>query len=263
MNAVYDMFGLEVEMNGLQSSRANKYFKEKGKFLKIENVYYDLTSLSTLVNLDCFNCHRIQRPCCDGSPYEFSDEYLSLIDEKVDDIIKTCLPKDKQKEYFSFMHKYGYVSLVGYDQQKIFFNPPEFLKTFTEKDMKCFFFFKDSDGIEKCMIHRYCVLKGIDFTTLKPPSCMLFPIDVINFKHSDSKKDFKMVFAITEDTKTFSRWSSEYLEFACTNKGLGYKDMFLDKDYVPAYKAQGTSFKKLFGKVAYESIDAKIGGKRK
>lgn len=157
------------------------------------NVFFDTKSLKQLIIPDCLHCYR---NCCKGKlRVPTSAEFSSLYTAHYQKILQS-IPICYREKFETFVNENG------------MFTPHIFWKKCLNAnaiDDHCCFSFVDEDGLNKCVIHKYCLDNNIDCSLFKPGSCSLFPIDIVKFKTFESSGYF--VFLACEYTCSFSRFS--------------------------------------------------------
>ncbi|WP_178020986.1 hypothetical protein [uncultured Paenibacillus sp.] len=254
----------------LQNNYNKRVFEFKGNF-------FDLQSLNRLVNLDCLNCHLAHtKLCCDGSPYPPLEEDVKRIVDRTHEILKSELSNSKYQEVSEHIENSGGIL--------------NNVRSFITYCNKCMFSIQLNDsGTYGCAIHSYALKNKLNYTSLKPTGCSMYPLDVL--KLSDGN-DF--VFGIDTDTVTeikyiegsdlieienenlgFSRWSQFDLDYICVNiahrknlikhgvtdsavsKGSISEDIFIMHEYKPIYQQEKSLIIKLYGEETYDFLHSK------
>lgn len=190
--------------------------------------------------LKCVMCHGTD--CCSGSPYSFDDVYAKRIDKIFPNLVEEGFFTADQ---LSFIQRYGYYSIDMADAYEPFDN--SMAKTIRNNGEYCVFH-GCNDNESYCILHRYALEHDIDPYEIKPPSCFLLPLDVIEFDNSDV-----LIFGYSEDTLEFTRWFDELYQFSCVNKPVGESFMCF-KDYKPLYLAQEKFIRYFFSDELFEKI---------
>ncbi|TDK54748.1 DUF3109 family protein [Bacillus salipaludis] len=264
-------------MSRILKNNANSYIERNFNktIFEYKGNLFDIKSLNRLVNLDCLNCYYAHtRLCCEGSPYPPIKEDIKEIEHIVDKIFRDTQSHEDYKQTKKHINNIGLINQEG---------------SFTSNCNKCIFFIRhDSAGNHVCAIHSFALKNNIDYTTLKPKGCMMYPIDMVDL--TDGKRfifgaDEETVIDIIEsedgsinmatDNKGFSRWNSHDLQFICLNRKerkliLDTKrtqsifgksslpdSMFKLKDYIPAYMQEKNLLISLFGMDSYKFIEKK------
>lgn len=175
------------------------FLNNNGNYIKVfsskvsSNVFFDVKSLKQLIIPDCLHCYK---NCCKGKHrVPTSTEFSTLYEEHYQKILQS-VPECYRDEFQTFVANNG------------MFMPHVFIKKFLDVktiDNHCCFSFIDENGLNKCVIHKYCLDNNIDYNLFKPGSCSLFPIDIVKFKTFESNGYF--VFLACKDTYLFSRFS--------------------------------------------------------
>lgn len=190
-------YGTQDELSKKEAFHFKKYSKRTavfsfGRFVLDPAIY-------TGVNLDCMNCHRVHSlTCCEGGqPYSTDRKSEEKLKEAAPFIIQQYLDKTRQQE----------AAKSGYMEE---FTAGPLSPTIKLCEGNCFFYVKGEEE-SYCSIHRYALDHDQSPLEVKPMSCSLFPLDIIQM---DSKL---FITAITPETASFSRWGYEYEEHFCIN----------------------------------------------
>ena len=200
-------------------------------------VYFDLCSLSIKINMDCLHCYE---NCCGGDLRVATvKEYEQLYNDKYDKIVKS-IPDCYRDEFNSFISQYGMFIKHRYYMQ--------FLNT-QAKDNRCIFSFRDKEGLNKCVIHKYCLDNNISPNLFKPGSCSLFPIDIVKFKMQEEQG--YLIFCCSNATVHFSRFAltdkrHNNVIFPCLDLSIAKKRDFSEKTIMPAYVYASSYVKEVF-----------------
>jgi hypothetical protein len=190
-------------------------------YLKELHIYID-ENLTTPVNLDCFYCHQVHgHTCCEGGqPYSMAGHNLQLFEEHAFAILKEFDPDGrylfgKQKGIFESTPATNYYPCI---------------RTFQGNCL----FLVNIEGQFLCAIHRYALDHKINPYTLKPFSCSLFPLEIIQLDHH------LFITALTKKTESFSRWGNYYRKnYCCVNPALRPKEnageYFISEQAKPAW----------------------------
>jgi hypothetical protein len=230
MSALY--YGTEEYLSKKEVFHLKKY-RKKTPFISYENFHID-PAIFTPMNLDCKHCLKVHSStCCEnGQPYSMSKETVKDLNLHAKEIIKKHLDEERLTE--ALLH--------GYMEPESQPNGARSIKT-CKGD--CFFFQKtETDSF--CSIHRYAEDNGNDPLHLKPYSCTLFPLDIIQ----DGNEIILTV--LTGETESFSRWGSEYREYLCINLDLrktrDLADEYFTTDrYKPAWEWNQSLLEHSFG----------------
>ncbi|WP_027415162.1 DUF3109 family protein [Aneurinibacillus terranovensis] len=177
----------------------------------------------TPVNLDCFNCHIVHgHNCCEGGqPYSMEGENLALFNKHALPILKKHTTSDR----------------VLYAKQKGLFEKTantNYYPSIRMYDRNCLFLIKE-EGQHICAIHRYALENRMDPAKLKPFSCSLFPLEIIEYN------DAILITALTAETECFSRWGDYYRShYSCVNAKQRPENTsghyFAEEGYIPAWE---------------------------
>jgi hypothetical protein len=234
-------------------------------------VEVDVEALQTLVLLDCANCHLAhESSCCeDGFPFPPTEDLLPMIDEHLDGIAEHLAP-----ELIRHLLRKGlyerHLETAGH-------------RTIGTYEGNCNFCRVEGQG-PACMAHRYALQSGLAPLAVKPLSCLLYPLDLIQ-----SEEDGRtLLTALTERTANFSRWGADYrLDFLCANRQLRAEvaasdasadtehgdlganirralpaEVFALENYRPAYLEGRETLTALYGADFYTELESLMGGGR-
>lgn len=235
----YVYYGTPEALSQQESYHFKKYVKRQA-FHSFQHFRID-EAVFTPVNLDCQNC-RLVHPtsCCEnGKPYTMLTEAELRLQQHASAIIHSYLTMDKQKTF----------KLSGYFEQSDTFPRYNQIKTCSQGN--CFFY--DQKG-SICSIHRYALDVNLNPLELKPFSCILFPLEII--------QDGGLIYltSLTEETRHFSRWGFEYEGYLCINRGHREaskklpKEIFSLEAYRPAWEWNRTLLQHSFGEELVEFI---------
>jgi len=278
MSFKYEVKGysfIKNPMHALFKKNANDYIQKNinKTIFKFQSNLYDIKSLSRLVNLDCLNCRSAHtRLCCNGSPYTPNSEDINIVRTNLSNIIHTVESYNEDNNIAKVIEDKGFLNDKG---------------TFIDNCGRCVFSVK-IPGADVCGIHAYALENDMKYTSLKPKSCLMYPLDMIELKNGQH-----FIFGITEgtvieveetkngnlnlkkDNQGFSRWNITDLDFVCVNKkhreniletkktkskvirGTLPKTMFKVEDYKPIYEEEKNVLIELFGEDAYQFINMK------
>jgi hypothetical protein len=188
-------FGTQEHLTNKEMFHLKKYRKNIAvynfKQFRIDPAIY------TPVNLDCSHCHLVHpSTCCEhGQPYSMSKEAEDRLDKHVPQIIANYLDEDRRVE----AAETGYMEKIPHTEE---------IQSVKTCEGDCFFYCK-TDTESFCSIHRYTEEQQWPSFMLKPFSCSLFPLDIIE------EQGEIFITALTRNTMSFSRWGSEYSGFLC------------------------------------------------
>ncbi|WP_134703496.1 DUF3109 family protein [Ammoniphilus sp. YIM 78166] len=228
--------------NDALSSKEAYHYKKYMKRANIQTMgrfHFDPV-LFTPVNLDCLNCKLVHSTtCCEGGqPYSMKPDNLNRLHLHAQEIIQTHLDPKRQKE----AQETGYIESVS----------ETFSPTIKDCEGDCFFLGKQ-ESQSFCSIHRYALENKLSPWLLKPFSCSLFPLDIIE----DGEK--LLITAITPETAPFSRWGKDYEHFFCVNYQKRKEaelspELFSLKNFKPAWTWSQELLEQSFGKECVEWI---------
>ncbi|MEW9668406.1 DUF3109 family protein [Ammoniphilus sp. 3BR4] len=230
-------FGTQDALSKKEAFHFKKYFK-KNSFFTVGEFVID-PAIFTKVNLDCMSCHLVHSStCCEGGqPYSTDRESEKKLDKAAPFIIQQYLDEKRQRE----ARESGFKEVTA---------TGPLAPTIKLCEGNCFFYVK-GDKESYCSIHRYALDHHMSPLELKPMSCSLFPLDVIQM---DSEL---FITAITPETAVFSRWGYEYEEHLCVNMKKREEissPHFSLKDYRPAWEWCMDLLKQTFGEELIDTI---------
>lgn len=214
-------FGTPDPMTPKEVYHCEKYLKRnKDKFVRVGRYLLDLAALRALFHLDCGHCRTVHRQtCCEGGqPYAVAEWQIAIL----------------EKAFPSIAGADG--RLRGRGEAQGIWDPQQTPGTIRMQHGNCMFY-QENNGRYGCAIHAYAEQAGVDLHPLKPFSCQLYPLDLI-----DTEEGI-LITAITEETSSFSRWGTDYLEqFYCASQKRRREAAHLDdhlfalEGYRPAYE---------------------------
>jgi hypothetical protein len=232
-------YGTEEYLSKKEAFHLKKYRKNT-RFIPYMHFLID-PAVFTPMNLDCKHCLKVHpSTCCEnGKPYSLSKETVKELNLHSKDIIKTHLVKERWTE--ALLH--------GYLEPE---SEPNGARSIKTCNGDCFFF-KKTDNDSFCSIHRYADDKGTDPLHLKPYSCTLFPLDIIQ----DGNEMILTV--LTKETESFSRWGTQYNGYLCIDFNLRKStalstDYFKIEDYKAAWEWNRPLLERSFGNDIIEAI---------
>lgn len=240
----YAYYGTSDPMTEREIYRVEKYIRQnKKQFIRIEQYLIDIPALQRLFMLDCFQCKQVhQVTCCEeGQPYAIHYQQVKPMEEYV---------RKMNTEYMlagaaQIIQEKGIWELGRYDT----------LRTYQKNCL----FATVLNGISCCSIHAHAAANNHDVFPIKPFSCMLYPIEIIQLP------ECIFITALTEETSSFSRWGNDYLDhFYCAslerrkqNEQLS-PDVFPIDQYQPAYFWGKELLERTFGHDLIERIEPHI-----
>ncbi|MBL0386621.1 hypothetical protein JJB07_08155 [Tumebacillus sp. ITR2] len=259
--------GTPLELTDGEAYHLRKYWKKGRQAHSIQSlaafdVDVDLDALRTLVQLDCANCHLAHvASCCEGGfPFPPAAELLPVLDEHLDGIA-ALLPLDVIRHLLRKGLYERHLETAGH-------------RTIGTFDGNCNFCIVEKNG-PACMAHRYALQSDLNPMSVKPLSCLLYPLDLI-YSEEDGRT---LLTALTERTAAFSRWGPDYrLDYLCANVELRENlasadspnirenlppDVFAPDSYRPAYVEGRQLLTELYGAPFYDELHTLIQGGRR
>ncbi|MGE5703096.1 MAG: DUF3109 domain-containing protein [Clostridia bacterium] len=237
----YRYYGTPDPMPRQEAYLCERYMKQhKAQLYLFDRYLLDLPALLRPFHLDCFNCHRVHREtCCEnGQPYAVEQWQQPLLDEVTEQIAQTYLP-DSVKQLVCQHGIWENVRRPG---------------TIRLHHGTCLFA-QSINGQLCCSIHAHAEGTGRDVYDVKPFSCQLYPLELIQVG------SHVLITALTEETASFSRWGFDYLdEFYCANQERRRLATHLDESlfslegYRPAYQWGETLLRRAFGDSIADAI---------
>jgi hypothetical protein len=217
--------------------RLDKTILRHGKYL------IDTEALLMPVNLDCFHCHLVHgHNCCEqGQPYSMHGENL--------DLFKT--------HAFTILDDYTTDGRAEEARRKGLFEKTantNYYPSIRKFKGNCLYLVEEN-GKRLCAIHRYALEQGIDPAKIKPFSCSLFPLEIIE---SDQGL---LITALTKETESFSRWGDYYRKrYSCVNPKRRPEntpgEYFAEKDYISAWMWSRNLLVSYWGEDTVKDIEA-------
>ena len=241
----YKYYGTTDLMSQQEAYRCAKYLKQhRASLVAHGRLLIDTKALLTPCNLDCFRCHLVHREtCCEnGQPYAMEEWQSKRLEEVADPVIR----KYMQGSAGERLMQSGI-----WDQAKGRGNIQQYRGSCG--------FLTEVNGSRCCAIHAYAVQENQEVYPVKPFSCQLYPVELIQVGEQI------LVTALDEETASFSRWGADYLEsFYCSNlsrrKAAKHLDeaLFALEAYQPAYRWGKYIIENALGKEAYEAVEAAV-----
>lgn len=235
MSTVY--FGTQENLSKKEAFHLKKY-RKKTTLITYKQFYID-PAIFTPVNLDCNHCHMAHpSSCCEnGQPYSMLHEAEKHLKLHAPQIIKEHLDEKRLKE----ASNHGYMEQLTTNNSSTF-NTVQSIKACSGD---CFFLRKTNEEAF-CSIHRYAESKQVPPMELKPYSCTLFPLDIIQ------DDDEIILTTLTKETDSFSRWGTQYSDYLCIDISLRKtKDLasqyFTIDSYKPAWEWNRSLLEHSFG----------------
>lgn len=200
------------------------------------DLFIDVFSLKNIVNVDCLHC---PYSCCvGGHRFPTSPEFKTFFYDRLSKIVDSAPSSFKDQ----------FVEILKHNN---LFTPHPWapnLLDIKKINNRCVFSFLDEQGLNKCIIHKYCLDNNLSINLIKPGSCSLFPIDFVRFKTFEENGYY--LFACTRET-LFSRFSivekhaknniCPCLDVSCANE-LNFDE----NSYIPAYVYADSFVKEFF-----------------
>jgi len=262
--AGYRFIGTPLPLAEREVYHLGKYLKkarQSGGIVAYEQFDLDLAALVTPVQLDCENCHLAHHEsCCEGGfPFPPERDLLAVIDEHSAGILSRFFTDE---------------SAMQIGEQGLFeaFLETDGHPTITTLDGNCAFCRVEGQG-PACMAHRYALEIEMKPEDIKPLSCLLYPLDLI--EHEETGR--VLITALTANTARFSRWGEDYFQdFLCANPAAREavarevtdlrdnirrdipSDVFALGNYQPAYQAGKGTLTTLYGEALWQVIDERV-----
>ncbi|MFI8715319.1 DUF3109 family protein [Brevibacillus brevis] len=215
--------GTPDPMSDKEAYHCEKYIKKhKHSLVRAGQYLVDVSALHALFHLDCWNCRTVHREtCCEGGqPYAVEEWQIPIMEGEIPSI-SAGLQDEAERNHW-LLHGV-------WDR-----NEPR--GTIRMRHGNCLFY-QENNGRYGCAIHAYAEQAGREVEPLKPYSCQLYPIDLI-----DTGEGILLT-AVTNETSSFSRWGTDYLEqFYCASPARRKLATHLDDKlfaldgYRPAYE---------------------------
>ncbi|WP_211207788.1 DUF3109 family protein, partial [Citrobacter freundii] len=156
--------------------------------IKAGRYMVDVPALLALFHLDCWNCRAVHREtCCEGGqPYAVEEWQIPLLEKQVPAIAARLQTAGERENW----ERYGV-----WDRGQL-------PGTIRMRHGNCLFY-QENNGRFGCAIHAYAEEAGHDVLPLKPFSCQLYPLDLI-----DTGQEILLT-AVTKETSSFSRWGTD------------------------------------------------------
>lgn len=237
----YHYYGTPDPMTEKETYHCKKYLKRKAANLVTEGRFLiDTAALATLFHLDCFNCQRVHREtCCEGGqPYAADLWQIPIIEQEAPAVVQTYLQAAVQKR----------IKQCGIWEKGN--SPGELLMNHGN----CVFF-AEINGTSCCSLHAFAEANQREVYPMKPFSCQLYPLDIIQIGENI------LITAVNTETAAFSRWGTDYLEsFYCASIERRRKATHLEPElfsldgYRPAYLWGLELLQHAFGKETAEAV---------
>lgn len=215
--------GTPDPMTQKEAYHCEKYMKKhRDDFIRAGEYLVDVPALLSLFHLDCWNCRTVHREtCCEGGqPYAVEKSQIPIMEDALPSIAAR-LKEEKERNNWLEQGIWD----VG--------QPPGTLRM---RHGDCLFY-QENNGKHGCAIHAFAEETGRELHPLKPFSCQLYPIDLIETGEGI------LLTAVTPETSSFSRWGTDYLEhFYCASVERRKQAVHVDESlftldgYRPAYE---------------------------
>lgn len=219
----YGYYGTPDRMPEREAYHCKKYVKRKAERIIVSGRYLiDTAALATLFHLDCFRCHLVHREtCCEnGQPYAAAAWQIAEIEQAVPAVAMNYLHASAQKKIND-----GGVWEKGSSAGALPMNHGNCI------------FLAEVNGQSCCSLHAYAEANQREVYPIKPFSCQLYPLDLIQIGEQI------LITALNQETAPFSRWGNDYLEsFYCASidrrRQANHLDpgLFSIEGYRPAYQ---------------------------
>ncbi len=246
MNAAigYAYYGTSDPMSEHEVYRFKKYWKQnRKKLIRSGRFWFDPDALKRLFHLDCFQCKAVhQATCCErGHPYAVSSRQVKPIEQYVTQMKPGFLLPEAEQT----IKESGIWEMGRYD-------------TIKKHEGDCLFATR-LNGISCCAVHAHAAVYEDDVYPIKPFSCQLYPLEIIQMP------DGILITALTEETAGFSRWGWDYLDYYyCANLERRKRAEQLDANvfsvdgYRPAYWWGMELLKRTFGPEVTEALERSV-----
>lgn len=237
----YRYYGTPDPMTEREAYHCEKYLKrKKDRIIQVGRFLLDSDSLLAPFHLDCGNCRSVHgQTCCEGGqPYSVDKWQMPLIEATTPKAVAAFLQGRSAHPSLWCAQGYSPGSIPLHEGS-------------------CYFYGPIGEG-HGCILHAYAEKKGEEVYPLKPFSCQLYPLDLIQIEEK------VLITAVTEETAAFSRWGNDYLKnFYCASlerrKAADHlpAEVFAVAGYRPAYQWGNEFLQETFGTEA-ELAFAKI-----
>ena len=207
--------------------------KQRGELVNVDGVIVDARALfATRFRCDSKTCAMVDRPagvesCCEEYYVEVTIAERDRITDRAADVIEFLSRKDPQRvkpdrDIMSFFDDRNSIELV-------------------KEDARCVFSYRDEAGQLWCGLHSLALEKGWPIESIKPVTCILFPLVVFRFENGDM-----LLTATSEEVERMFASPKESLKLPCLLQQAG------DPMYVECRSAIQTAF----GEPFYQSLSA-------
>lgn len=237
----YRYYGTTDHMTHKEAYQCERYVKRHKADMYVEGHYLiDLPALLRPFHLDCNQCHMAHREtCCEnGQPYAVADWQEPIVNDATNEIVARYFTQPASQ----LVEKHGI-----WDKG----STTGSLRTLHGNCL----FFQEINGRNCCAIHAYAESEQQDVYRVKPFSCQLYPLELIQIG------ELVLITALTEETAHFSRWGFDYLEqFYCASQERRKQAVHLEESlfslsgYRPAYEWSESVIRRAFGDSVAETI---------
>lgn len=207
--------------------------KQRGELVDVGGVMVDAHALfATRFRCDSKTCAMLDRAagvesCCQEYYVEVTLAERDRILDKAGDVIELLSRKDPKRV------KLGRDIMSFFDDR----NSIELVK----EDNRCAFSFRDEAGQLWCGLHALALEKGWPIESIKPVTCILFPLVVFRFENGDI-----LLTATSEEVERMFASPKESLKLPCLLQPAGD----------PMYVEMRSAIETAFGKPFYERLSA-------
>lgn len=239
-------FGLNNrKISNNKNNRIKDFLRHnKSRLIFKDDMIIDPVSLSNGISLNCSLCTR-HHGCCNGSPYILNNKLAQSLIDLYPELMKYIKIKNK-KAYDIILNN----DSLLYDHKNIIRE----VRSENGKEPHCILM-QDLGDFKGCLLHAYALDNNINPLTIKPPSCSLYPVDII--KTADHKY---FIFAKTvndsDDINSLSRYYESVKSEPCMS---GKKSGFIVQDKI--YNAFSDVLIFYIGKARYLILRDAIEGK--
>lgn len=240
-------------LDGILSSQKNRKFLaflnekyESGVLACVGNVLVDTKALNEKINLDCFNCAKLNPyGCCYSSPCALTAEESEFLLAHMADIVHGRFSEEEENH----MIAYGVVD----------FNEDDNLVPL-QHDHGCAFLMTTKEGYRLCAIKNWCIAHDEDIVGKCPSSCIMFPLDIMELTVNEEDTYYFVTSILDDDYAVpFSRWGvGTGSGFQCLGKGKvpdEYKGkIFKPEGFVPVYQEFSSLLNSWFGEETGKEI---------
>jgi len=207
--------------------------KQRGELIDVAGVMVDARALfATRFRCDSKTCAMVDRPagvesCCEEYYVEVTLAERDRITARGAEVVEFLSRKDPKRvkpdrDIMSFFDDRNSIELV-------------------KEDGRCVFSFRDEAGQLWCGLHALALEKGLPIESIKPTTCILFPLVVFRFENGDM-----LLTATSEEVERMFASPKESLKLPCLLQQAGD----------PMYVEMRSAIQMAFGKPFYERLAA-------